>query len=245
MQTILLTLGFLLSQALGLGLLLALGTVLTVLFVGFDAFSNFVVWLLSTWILQTILGAWVALTFQKADATAERKLDSLNKGYERKVEATKAVLRLVDQRIYASRRYLDVLESEKSMIDVERQSYREAVALWNSELKTYQISILVDFDSYYGLEFDHFYSPKFQGIDASLRSQRILVQSGQKFSAKTSQKIRDELGELNRSSLEMMRMMLRVAKRDRDALDRKSELRSENLSTISYGQLVSALLGLR
>jgi hypothetical protein len=245
MQAIWITVGLLVSQAIGIGLLLAVGAVFTIVFLGFSTLASFCTWLLSTWMLQTILAAWVALTFQKADATAQRKLDSLNKSYKRKIESTKAAIQLIDQRIYASRRYLTVIESEPSLIDIERESYIQSVASWNSEIKTHQISILVDFEPYYGLELDHVYFPAFQQIDSLLRSQRILVQSGGDFSRPSSAKIRSELSKLSLASLEMMRRMMKVAKADRDAFDRKATLEEKNLDSITYGQLLSALFALR
>ena len=234
------------AKALGLGFLLIFLVALAALSLGLEKVWWALKFLSDVWILQAVAGAWIALAFERASAESTRKLDELNRVHDKRVSATKGVLKLIDGRLHATRRYLDTIENEKEVIGRERERYAEAVSEWNTEIKTYQISLLIDFDdSYYGLELDHHFLPKFSEIDGLLRRCRIEVQAGNALSKMTAARIQVLMADINHSSLEMMRRMLLIAKRDRELLDRRAPLQRGSIHLISYGDLFAALLGRR
>lgn len=236
----------LLIKSLGLGAYLIVAVTVLAVIAGFDVIWRSLVALSDIWLLQTLGAAWIALTFQKAQAASVRKLDELNRVHERRVLSTKSVLGLIDTRLHATRRYLAAIELEPEYIQHEREFYKQAVYEWNASIKTHQISLLVDYqDSYYGLELDHFFMPKFALLDRLLRQHRIEAQAGIAPSIERSNRINAIMADISATSLKIMRRMLLVAKRDREFLDSRAPLAKHNLHMISFGQLLSALFGRR
>jgi hypothetical protein len=223
------------------GVILLLGFLLSVLVFGYQASTGIVTFLAETWILQTLFAAWVAFQLQEIAQSASRKRDRLQATYDRKVESTKALFRLIEVRAYASLRYLDVIESEPGKIAQERDQYRSAVAKWNEEAQANQITILLEFPSYYGLLVDNAFNPAFARIDALLRRQRLAVQSPSKHDRSISLEIRHELAELNKLSLNTVRKMLKNARRDRNIVDERVAISEDNLPHLTYARLLKAL----
>jgi len=131
------------------------GTILAIAVFGYQAVSSTLSFLAATWVIQTLIAAWVAFQLQEIGLANSRKRDSLQAAYERKIEATKSLYALIERRIYASRRYLDVIESEPDRISAERNHYRDVVAEWNERVRLSQVSILLEFSGEVGLTLDN------------------------------------------------------------------------------------------
>ena len=212
------------------------------LFFGYQAVTSFITFLAETWIIQTLFAAWAAFQWQERSAVNSRKRERLQSAYDRKVEAAKALYGLIGRRLYASRRYLDVIESEPAKLSAEREHYRAAVKEWNEQAQVHQVTILLEFDSYFGLLIDRTYNPSFINIDSWLRRQRQAIESGDAHDVTVSRQIRSELHELNRISLDVSREMLKEARKDRNIMDEKVAITEENIDHISYTRLLKALV---
>lgn len=220
----------------------AVASTVAVLVIGYQAVSSVLSFLAQTWIIQTFVVAWVAFHLQEISLANTRKRDRLQAAYERKVEAAKALYSLIGRRIYASRRYLEVLEEEHDKISEERQKYRDTVTEWNEQAQLHQVTILLEFDSYFGLLVDHKYNPSFRKTDSLLRRNRLTIEAGNPSNKTLSREIVHELDDLNRVSLDVFREMLKEARKDRNIMDEKVAISEENIDQISYGRLFKALL---
>jgi hypothetical protein len=218
------------------------GALLAVLAFGYNAVASTLSFLAETWIIQTFVAAWVAFQLQEVSLVNRRKRDRLQAAYQRKVDAAKALYSLISKRTYASRRYLGVLEGEQDKIAEERERYRAAVSEWNEHAQLHQVTLLLEFDSYFGLLVDHSYNPTFATLDSLLRKQRLLVENERPVSPATSRSIRSALDDLNRVSLDVFREMLKIAEKDRNIMDEKVAISEENVDHISYGRLFKSLV---
>lgn len=221
---------------------LLVAAILDVAITGYQCVTSVLSFLAQTWILQTFVAAWVAFQLQEASLANTRKRDRLQAAYDRKVNASKALYALIGRRIYASRRYLDVVEGEPKRISDEREKYRSIVSEWNEQAQLHQVTLLLEFDSYFGLLVDLEYNPSFVTIDTLLRRRRILVEAGSPINGARSLEIRQILHELNRVSLDVFREMLKEARKDRNIMDEKVSITENNIDHISYGRLIKALL---
>ena len=201
-----------------------------------------VTFLLENWIIQAAFAAWVAFQLQEIGLANGRKRDRLEAAYQRKVEAAKALYSLIEKRIFASRRYLAVIEGEHDRISEERARYRAAVTDWNEQAQLHQVTLLLEFDSYFGLLVDHDYNPIFVRIDGMLRKQRLLAETEGSLNKLRSKEIREALDQLNRLSLNVFREMLKDARKDRNIVDEKVDISEENIDHISYSRLFKSLL---
>lgn len=203
---------------------------------------NGVAFLLQTWVPQTLLAAWAAFQLQEISLENGRKRESLQSAYERKVEATKLLYSLIEKRVYATRRYLDVIETESTSINEEREKYVGVVTEWNETVKIAQVTILLEFRGDIGLSLDNYFFPKFLAIDGLLRKQRIRVQGGSPTSADTSAEIRAMLHDLNQRGINLIRDMLARALRDRNIVDEVIKISEENIEHLSLRRLLKALV---
>lgn len=217
------------------------GAVIAILVFGYQAVSSTLSFLAQTWIIQTFIAAWVAFQLQETSLANGRKRERLQAAYQRKVEASKALYGLIEKRIYASRRYLGVIESEEDRIAEERERYRTAVSEWNEQAQLHQVALLLEFDSYFGLLVDHDYNPSFLTVEMLLRKQRLRVEQGQIASPEISKSVRSTLDGLNRLALDVFREALKEAQKDRNIMDEKVEITEANIDHISYSRLFKSL----
>jgi len=224
-----------------LGLVLLIVAAGWIVVFGYQSVAQLLQFLIQNWVLQTILGAWVAFRFQELASANSRQNQSVAESYARKTEAVKVLLSLIQTRLYASRRYLAVIEAEPTEIASEREHYRAVVAEWNERAKVVQITILMEFPGYFGLDLDHTFFPLFAEIDALLRRQRIHVQGSKKATKATSVKINTLLHAIDRRSIDLSRDLIRVSKRDRDILDETMDIKLANFEHISYPRLLKAI----
>jgi hypothetical protein len=221
----------------------AIGVVMIGLAVfGIRTIYDAIIFLFQFWIIQGLFGAWLAHSFQNRHAKIQRTNATLEASYNRQISAIKSLHLKISRRIYGSRRYLDVIESEPNNIDAERALYRSIVQEWNEQSAVDQVFLLIDFkDSQFGLSLDRDYFPRFSSIDRKLRAQRILVQKGQNPDPSVSRAIRDELSHLNRISIDLMREALKVIKLNRDRLDSTLPITEYNIPDLTYSRLLNSL----
>jgi hypothetical protein len=225
-----------------LGLLLVSGLLFVAAGVGLGGIARLFSFLAETWIIQTFFAAWVAFRLQESSHVNQRRLERLQTTFDRKVEATKSLHSLIERRIYASRRYLDVLTYEPSLVAKEREDYRSAVKEWNESAKVHQTVILIEFAGYYGLQLDNVFFPAFSKIDSQLAILRRSVEAGRNADPTTSRQVRATLNTLGKHALDLVRDMLRETKNDRDILDDRLPVTAENAPRLSYGRLIKALV---
>lgn len=218
------------------------GALIAILVFGYQAVSSTLSFLAQTWVLQTFVAAWVAFQLQETSLANSRKRDRLQAAYQRKVEASKALYGLIEKRIYASRRYLGVIESEPDKIADERERYRTAVSEWNEQAQLHQVTLLLEFDSYFGLLVDKQYNPSFVAVEALLRRQRLLVEGGKVPSAVLSREVRTTLDYLNRLALDVFRKAMKKARKERNIVDEKVSISEGNIEHLSYGRLLKSLV---
>lgn len=231
-----------LAQAWIYGAALILLTLMTLLAGGAQGLGSVFEFLVDNWILQALLGAWIAFTFQEMSARAARESRTMEASYLRKTEAAKALHSLIQKRIYATRRYSATIVSEPSAMQAERASYQVAVAEWNSEAQTHQVAIILEYGYSQGLVLDHEFFPAFAEVDRLLRGQRQRVQDDKPASPEIRATVDRILRMLSGLALDLNRKLLGEAIAARDILNGKVAVKHENSQYLSHLQILKAIM---
>lgn len=232
----------LIIQVVGFGLFILGFAAVSALAFGYEQILSVLSFLVENWILQAILGGWIAHNFQTANARSERQLANLEAAYQRKTEAAKGIHTLIQRRIYSTRRYLATIISEPNAIEAERAAYREVVSDWNSTAPTHQMAIIVEFGYFQGVDLDHNVFPVFADIDRRLRAARLAVEAGHEVNLISLGTVDRQLRSLGIYANDLNKELVRRATIDRAFLDNGAPITQENYRYLSHFELIKALI---